>query len=124
MSIRTGSCHCGQVKFEVSADITTVVQCNCSICTKKGALHYRAEPEHVRITSGEDALSTYQFNTKTAQHFFCRLCGIHTFAHPRLAPDKWAINVRCIDGFDVSGVDIQPFDGEHWEEAAQALRRR
>ena len=122
MPTHTGSCHCGRVTFEVTADITNVVECTCSICRKKGALHFRAELEQVHITAGKDVLSIYQFNTKTAQHYFCRTCGIQTFSHSRLAPDKWTVNVRCLDGLDIASLKISSFDGEHWEEAAKALR--
>ena len=34
----TGGCHCGRVRYEVSADLGKVFGCNCSICTKRGAL--------------------------------------------------------------------------------------
>ena len=35
-----GSCHCGLVQFEVRKEtpIDTLIECNCSICTKKGIL--------------------------------------------------------------------------------------
>ena len=33
-----GSCHCGNMKFEVEGELTQVVSCNCSICARKGAL--------------------------------------------------------------------------------------
>lgn len=34
-----GSCHCGQIAFEVEGELTQVADCNCSICTRMGALH-------------------------------------------------------------------------------------
>lgn len=119
-----GSCHCGRVRFEVDADITRLTQCNCSICRKKGALLLRVPPERFRLLAGEDALALYQFNTKVAKHYFCATCGLHPFAHPRAAPDQYAVNVRCLDDFDLEAAapEIVPFDGRNWEQAVQGHR--
>src|SRR5207247_2115759 len=65
-----GGCHCRRVRFRVTADLTRVTDCNCSICTKKGFLHLIVPPERFELLSGKDELTTYQFNTGTAQHTF------------------------------------------------------
>ncbi|MBI4083758.1 MAG: GFA family protein [Candidatus Lambdaproteobacteria bacterium] len=119
-----GSCHCGRVKFEIETDLTAVVECNCSICSKKGALHHRVPPERFRLLAGEDALAVYRFNTATAQHLFCRHCGIHSFSRPRLAPDQYTVNVRCLDDFDlaVERPEVRHFDGRNFEQAASTFR--
>ncbi len=119
-----GSCHCGRVTFELQARIDHVVDCNCSICRRRGALWHGAPDSSLRVLSGESDLALYQFNTKTAKHYFCRHCGIHPFARPRIAPDHWVVNVRCIDDINLASVKVQQFDGEHWEEAARAFRER
>jgi hypothetical protein len=109
----TGSCHCGAVRFEVTTDLETIAECNCSICAKKGALLHRVEPEQFRLLAGEADLTEYRFNTGVARHLFCRHCGIHPFGRPRLAPDKWVINVRCLDGVDLEHLPARrlKFDG-------------
>jgi hypothetical protein len=119
MKIFAGGCHCGRVRFRVSADLSGVSECNCSICVKKGFLHLIVAPEQFELLSGADALSTYQFNTGTAQHTFCRHCGIHAFYVPRSDPDKIDVNVRCLDDIDLSAVEIQPFDGRNWETSME-----
>jgi hypothetical protein len=116
-----GSCHCGRVTFEAQADIDHVVDCNCSICRRRGALWHGVPESGLRILSGESELTLYQFNTMTAKHYFCRRCGIPPFVRPRINPAFWAINVRCIDGFDLESVPVHKFDGEHWEDAARAF---
>ena len=116
-----GGCHCGAVRFEVTADISEVVDCNCSVCTKKGFLHLIVEPEKFRLLKGADALVTYRFNTGTARHTFCGTCGIHAFYTPRSHPDKVDVNVRCIDGIDLATLKIMPFDGQNWEDARSTL---
>jgi hypothetical protein len=114
-----GGCHCGRVRFRVTADLTGVSECNCSVCTKKGFLHLIVPPEQFALLSGADALSTYQFNTGTAQHTFCRYCGIHAFYVPRSDPDKIDVNVRCLDDIDLLSVDIKAFDGRNWEASME-----
>jgi hypothetical protein len=116
-----GSCHCGRVTFEVDGEIKGVVECNCSICRQKGALWHATSDSGLRILSGEPELTLYQFNTKTAKHYFCRHCGVSPFSRPRLNPSIWVVNVRCVDDVDLAALKVQPFDGEHWEDAAKAL---
>ena len=120
----TGSCHCGRVSFEVQANLAYVVDCNCSICSRRGALWHTAPESDLRILGGEDELTLYQFNTRTAKHYFCRHCGICPFIRPRLDPTVWAFNVRCLDGVDLASLPVVPFDGQNWEQTAQALRER
>jgi hypothetical protein len=119
-----GSCHCGRVTFELQARLDWVIDCNCSLCRRRGALWHGTSDKYLRIVTGENELALYQFNTKTAKHYFCRHCGIHPFTRPRLDPAKWAINVRCLHEVDLSSLKIRPFDGEHWEDAASAFLRR
>ena len=119
-----GSCHCGAVRFEIESEVNRASECNCSICSKKGALHHRVPPERFRLLAGEEALSLYQFGTRTARHWFCRHCGMHPFSNPRLAPEQYSINIRCLDDFDqlLPGIEITRFDGQNWEAAAAALK--
>ena len=112
-----GSCHCGRVRFRVTADLSGVTYCNCSMCAKKGFLHLIVAPEQFVLISGKDALTTYRFNTGVAQHTFCTTCGIHPFYVPRSDPDKIDVNVRCLDGVDIAALEVKEFDGRNWEQA-------
>jgi len=114
-----GGCHCGRVRFRVTAELTGIADCNCSVCTKKGFLHLIVAPEQFELLSGSDDLSTYQFNTGTAKHSFCRHCGIHPFYVPRSDPDKIDVNVRCLDDIDLTTIQVTPFDGRNWEDAIE-----
>jgi len=126
MNTHYGSCHCGQVKFSVTTDITKVVSCNCSICSKKGILHHRVTPEQFNLLNGKAFLSLYQFDTKEAKHLFCKECGIHPFCNPRSAPDMYSINVRCLDDFDLEAEEYEliEFDGRNWEDAVEKLNEQ
>ena len=119
-----GSCHCGAVRFEVDAVIDRVTECNCTLCAKKGILHHRVAPGNFRLLSPAQAVGLYQFGTRTAKHFFCPACGIHTHTNPRTAPDMISVNVRTLDDFDLKTANpaIVPFDGQNWEAAAARHR--
>jgi hypothetical protein len=88
MSWKKGGCHCGAVAFEVLApDDIEVEDCNCSICAKSASLHLIVPQERLRLLRGQDALTTYEFNTEIANHKFCRTCGIKSFYVPRSHPN-------------------------------------
>ena len=119
----TGGCHCGRVRFRVTATLDRVLECNCSMCAKKGFLHLIVPPDAFELLSGEGDLATYEFNTRTAKHRFCRHCGIHSFYVPRSDPDKISVNARCLEGIDTAA--LKPgrfFDGQNWEAAHAAYR--
>ena len=112
--ILPGGCHCGAVRFEGTFPngIEKLNRCNCSICSKKGAVMTSVPVANLRISSGEDQLTLYQWNTNIAKHYFCSICGIYTHHQRRSEPDKYAINVACLDGPDVTiGREIGVLDG-------------
>jgi hypothetical protein len=110
-----GGCHCGRVAYEVRAALDRASQCNCSICTKKGYLHWIVARETFRLLTPQDDLATYRFNTGVAQHHFCPRCGVASFYIPRSDPDKVDVNIRCLEGVDPSSLKMEYFDGQHWE---------
>ena len=115
--IHRGGCHCGRVRFEVQAPARIrVTECNCSICSKAGFLHLLVRAEHFSLLSGEEALTTYTFNTGTAKHRFCSVCGIKSFYVPRSHPDGFSVNARCLDAGTVVEMTVQPFNGLEWEK--------
>jgi hypothetical protein len=121
-SWKHGGCHCGAVAFEVQApDDIEVSECNCSICAKAGYLHLIVPKDRFRLTKGEDALTTYEFNTKTAKHLFCRTCGIKSFYVPRSHPDGISVNARCLDPDAIKSMRIVPFNGRLWEQSIGEL---
>ena len=118
-----GGCHCGAVRFEVEApERFTALDCNCSMCAMTGFLHLIVPKERFRLLSGKDALATYTFNTGTAQHLFCAVCGIKSFYVPRSHPDGYSVNARCLDAGTVKRLDIRQIDGRNWEQQYPAGR--
>jgi hypothetical protein len=123
MATHTGGCHCGRIRFVVQAPArVTVSECNCSICAKSGYLHLIVSAPQFKLLSGVDVLTTYRFNTGTAQHLFCAICGIKSFYVPRSHPDGFSVNARCIDPGSIEELVIAPFDGRRWEQEMQAGR--
>jgi len=110
-----GGCHCGKVRFEVLAPAKPeVLDCNCSICSKTGFLHLIVSKGSFKLISGGDVLTAYTFNTGTAKHLFCGVCGIKSFYVPRSHPDGYSVNVRCLDQ-PIPDMVVKRIDGRNWE---------
>ena len=120
---KRGSCHCGAVAFEVLAsDEVELVECNCSICSMTGYLHLIVAKDRFRLLQGEHKLMSYRFNTGSADHLFCSICGIKSFYVPRSHPDGYSVNFRCLRPGDFTSILTTQFDGQHWEENRSQLK--
>lgn len=108
-----GSCHCGQVKFEVEGELTQVMDCNCSICSRKGALMWFVPRDKFKLLTPEEDLGTYTFNKHVIKHRFCPNCGIHPFGEGSdpAGMQMAAVNVRCLEGVDFTALPVKHFDG-------------
>jgi hypothetical protein len=111
--IYKGSCHCGRIAFEVDGELIEVADCNCSICTKQGSLHWFVPRQKLRLATSEHHLSTYAFGERTISYRFCPNCGTHPFAEgPDSAGNAMAaVNVRCLDGIELSDLPVKHFNG-------------
>jgi hypothetical protein len=117
MITHTGGCHCGRVRFEVIApENIQVSECNCSMCSKAGYLHLFVSAERFKLLSGSDVLTTYSFNTHTAKHLFCSVCGVKSFYVPRSHPDGFSVNARCLDAGTVKEMTVDQVNGREWEK--------
>lgn len=117
MVVHRGGCHCGRVRFEVTAPAAIeVTECNCSMCSKAGYLHLIVPAERFKLIVGKDVLTTYSFNTHTAKHLFCSVCGIKSFYVPRSHPDGFSINARCLDEGTVERMTVKQTNGRDWEK--------
>jgi len=107
----TGSCHCGALRYECDGTPEEAMTCNCSICRRKGAVLYFADPERVRFTMSVEP-TLYRFNTDVVAHAFCPVCGIATHARPEVPgqPPKVALNLRASD-LDLATIRTWEFDG-------------
>lgn len=99
------ACHCGQVLFDVELTdgFNTARRCSCSFCRMRGAVAVTAALGGIKFVQGQDQLTSYQFNTKTAEHFFCSHCGIYTHHQRRSNPNEYGVNAACFE-------NVSPFD--------------
>ncbi|NMH65897.1 GFA family protein [Shewanella salipaludis] len=100
--LHKASCHCGAVVLALSLPhgLVKLRRCNCSMCRRRGAIVASVPLADLKILKGEDKLSLYRFNTRTAKHFFCSVCGIYTHHQRRSEPGEYAFNVACLEGVD------------------------
>jgi hypothetical protein len=108
-----GSCHCGQVAFEVEGEIAEVTSCNCSMCQRKGVLMWFVPRPAMTLLTPPENMRTYTFNKHVIKHHFCPTCGIHPFgeAVSPAGDEMAAINARCLEGVDISALQVKHFDG-------------
>jgi hypothetical protein len=109
-----GSCHCGSVQYEVQADLKSAIECNCSMCSRKGTILSMVPAEQFKLVSGEGTLSDYQFYKKAIHHTFCKNCGVTPFlsGKDQSGNTMKAINVRCLEGLDLKSLNITHVDGK------------
>ena len=100
--IKNGKCHCGNVEFQVELEngFVDIRRCNCSLCRRKGAIIASVPIDKLKVIKGESNLTLYQWNTKTAKHYFCKTCGIYTHHQRRSNPSLFGFNIACIEGVD------------------------
>jgi hypothetical protein len=105
LPVHRASCHCGAVVLELDLPdgVVDPRRCDCSMCRRRGAIVATVAMTGVRVVEGADVLRHYQFNTHTAEHYFCGHCGIYTHHRRRSNPDQCGYNVGCLDG-------VNPFD--------------
>jgi len=104
------TCHCGRVvlELELPDGVQNPRRCNCSICSRRGAVTSSIPVEKLHVVQGEEFLTLYEFNTKIAKHFFCRVCGIYTHHRRRSDPSVYGYNVACLEGVDVFALGPVP----------------
>ncbi|KAF7931973.1 uncharacterized protein EAE97_008994 [Botrytis byssoidea] len=109
-----GNCHCGAFKFTIKVpEITTVTQCNCSICFKKGYRWVFPAESCFEITKGEGTLKEYHFGQRTMVHRFCPTCGsnVQGFRYNTPAGRDVGINVNCLQDMDQWSLKVNEYDG-------------
>lgn len=100
--IHMASCHCGAVQLRLSLPdgLLEPRHCTCSMCRRRGAIVASVPLDGLEIVAGEEYLRLYQFNTRTAKHYFCSVCGIYTHHQRRSKPDAFSFNIGCLEGVE------------------------
>ena len=114
MAMHQGSCHCGRIAFTLEGEVEAAMDCNCSLCRRRGGLLAFFPREALTLDTPEADMGTYTFKTHRLRHHFCPTCGIAPFSegqHPRTGAMMAAVNVRCLPDVDLSTLSVTPFDG-------------
>jgi hypothetical protein len=109
-----GSCHCGRVAFQLEGEVRDAIDCNCSLCHRRGGPLAFFPREALTLTTPESDMGTYRFNKHVLDHHFCPNCGIAPFSegvNPKTGAKTAAVNVRCLEGLDLATLAISPYDG-------------
>ena len=110
-----GSCHCGAIRYTVDEDLPTeAMECNCSICRRRGALHHFTTPDKFTLETPRDAVASYKWNKGVIDFHFCKTCGCAPFAEGESPNGPMVeINLRCVPAVDLDSLEITKFDGAH-----------
>jgi hypothetical protein len=105
------SCHCGSIELEVHLPngLENLRRCNCSICSRKNAVVASVKLENLKIVKGSEVITEYTFNTHTAKHYFCSICGIYTHHQRRSKPDEYGFNIACLEGIKIEDYNDTPY---------------
>jgi hypothetical protein len=98
----TATCHCGSVELRVTLTdgMKTARRCDCSFCSRRGAIAVSAPLSGIDIVKGADKLTLYTWNTGVAKHYFCSVCGIYTHHQRRSNPNEYGVNAATIEGIN------------------------
>ena len=108
------TCHCGSVELELTLPngLEKLRKCNCSICSRRNAVVASVAIENLKVIKGESELRQYTFNTHTAKHYFCSICGIYTHHQRRSVSSEYGFNIACVEGVKIEDyADIRYLDG-------------
>ena len=107
-----GACHCGQVRIDLPDHPAALVNCNCSICRRIGALWAFYERDDLRIAGHPEHTTGYVWGARTITTFRCNGCGCVTHWEPLAAgKTKFGINLRNFDPHELGEVRLRRFDG-------------
>jgi hypothetical protein len=102
----TGSCYCGEIKYEGETDNSNVIVCHCSDCQRMSSGPFRAvvvtKPNGVKFTRGEpkEYIKTAQSGNKRAQGF-CAHCGTSLYATNEAKEDRvYGMRLGSVDQRD------------------------
>jgi hypothetical protein len=83
------------------------------MCQRKGVLMWFVPRTALNLLTPPEQLGTYTFNKHKIKHRFCPSCGIHPYGEA-VAPsgeEMAAVNARCLEGVDLSALQVKHFDG-------------
>ena len=97
----TGGCLCGGVRFEVTHAPLVALYCHCTRCQRRtgtaASANARIAPGALRITAGEELVSTYDAGEGAFKKAFCSACGSALWAQHPEKPDIRSVRLGAFD---------------------------
>jgi hypothetical protein len=97
----TGGCLCGGVRFEVTEPPLVALYCHCTRCQRRSgsaaSANARIAPGSLRITAGEELISSYDAGAGAFKKVFCSACGSALWAEHPENPDFQAVRLGAFD---------------------------
>jgi hypothetical protein len=96
-----GGCLCGEVRFEVTAEPTSVGYCHCTRCQRRtgtaASAQARVAPGSFRITQGEELVRAYA-PPDGFQKCFCSSCGAALWSVDPENGEVMSVRLGAFDG--------------------------
>ncbi len=110
-----GACHCGAVRLTIPRRPDYINDCNCSLCTKRGAIWAYFRPDEVRVEGATQSYVRGDTPMPCLATHWCTACGCTTHWTPLLADlDRMGVNARLFDAGALAGIEIRAIDGRSW----------
>jgi len=118
------ACHCTSIRLEIEKAPGSVLECNCTLCRRYGALWAYYRPDEVKIVLGADATDAYLWNDKALAFHRCKECGCILYMTPTASPQHiYGVNARMIPTLDPAAVKVRQVDNSHtgffWSKATE-----
>ena len=101
------------MKLHVPARPDYLIDCNCSICRRNGALWALYDVGSVEVRSDPGAWTAYVWGARTIRTMHCKVCGCATHWEPVGANSdaKMGVNARNFEASTIAGIRVRKFDG-------------
>jgi hypothetical protein len=109
------ACHCTAIRLEIAELPDWVLDCNCTLCRRYGAIWSYPKAGAVTIVQGEGETDTYRWLDGDLAFHRCKTCGcvMYMEAAKEKPPFIYGINARMIPTLDPKSVRIVQKDNGH-----------
>jgi hypothetical protein len=124
--IKTGSCLCGAVAFEITGPMKDVLACHCIQCRKQTGNYWASTTvadADLKIT--KDAALKWYVSSETAKRGFCGECG-STLLWKQNGSDTISVCAGAIDGntdLKLAGHIYCDFAGDYYTIAGGSFQK-
>lgn len=121
----TLTCLCGQARVETAKTPDYLNECNCTLCSKSGAVWAYYDPSEITVSGTTLGYSRTDKEDPGAEIRFCPTCGSTThFVLTDSAVAKFGntvagVNMRLADERELAGVELRYPDGRAWPGAGE-----